>query len=484
MKKYFPLIVLIVVAVGVVFSFDTNPLSGCQRTDSSVFQYIGYRMLEGKFPYRDVFDHKGLLLYFLNVLGCWLPVCGQWIIECLWFLLPFAFAYRKLSVYFGKHSTVIALTVFSAYYTWNSIGGNLTETYAAPLILLSLTLLICSVMEGMEHPWRCFIHGIVGVLLLMLRPNTVPICAVVAVYYVMLASKKRSWASFFRCSGWTLCGVAVAAIPFVTYLGITGLFKDFWDCYILFNFHYASETSIASVHYQFLISSVFFVITAGIFHYAASGRREVYVLGLALQLITLGILWLNPQYEHYYVIFAPSMIIPFICLDSSRIIRFIEIFLAASGVLGIYACMCIACVGGQYLRDMKASHSLLNPARYFRYDRGHVNEFAALAELIDDRDSVTMIGNRCMIYNRYGLRSPLRFVYQFPIVDISTQVHDEVTKLIESGKSRYLIIDNLPYRLWIGDPNSNDSINLAIHMQYEKIGDCEMYSLWRWRDAK
>ena len=35
-------------------------------TDSSVFQYIGSSMLDGAVPYRDVFDHKGPLIYFIN----------------------------------------------------------------------------------------------------------------------------------------------------------------------------------------------------------------------------------------------------------------------------------------------------------------------------------------------------------------------------------------------------------------------------------
>ncbi len=37
-------------------------------TDSSAFLYIGSQMSVGKVPYLDLFDHKGPLLYVINVI--------------------------------------------------------------------------------------------------------------------------------------------------------------------------------------------------------------------------------------------------------------------------------------------------------------------------------------------------------------------------------------------------------------------------------
>ena len=47
-----------------------SPLSNVpEYVDSGVFQYIGRKILEGYMPYRDIFDHKGPLLYLINALG-------------------------------------------------------------------------------------------------------------------------------------------------------------------------------------------------------------------------------------------------------------------------------------------------------------------------------------------------------------------------------------------------------------------------------
>src|SRR5690349_7109259 len=44
-------------------------LSRGEPDDSSVFAYIGWAMKHGLMPYRDVWDHKGPLLYYLNFAG-------------------------------------------------------------------------------------------------------------------------------------------------------------------------------------------------------------------------------------------------------------------------------------------------------------------------------------------------------------------------------------------------------------------------------
>ena len=68
---------------------------GATETDASVFLYIGRRMHEGFMPYRDIFDHKGPILYLINWLGLflhtdWAPYLGVWLLELL---NLFAFAY-------------------------------------------------------------------------------------------------------------------------------------------------------------------------------------------------------------------------------------------------------------------------------------------------------------------------------------------------------------------------------------------------------
>ena len=67
--------------------------------DSSVFLYIGKRMTEGKIPYRDLFDHKGPILYFIEYLGIKISktdYTGVWLLEALNILITIVFMREKI----------------------------------------------------------------------------------------------------------------------------------------------------------------------------------------------------------------------------------------------------------------------------------------------------------------------------------------------------------------------------------------------------
>ena len=57
-------------------------IQGESTTDSSVFQTVAMMMRKGYMPYKDTFDHKGPLTYFLNYVGTLIsPNYGIWCIE-------------------------------------------------------------------------------------------------------------------------------------------------------------------------------------------------------------------------------------------------------------------------------------------------------------------------------------------------------------------------------------------------------------------
>lgn len=53
-----------------LFSYSTSPVYSISwGHDSAVFQIIGKGWLDGYIPYRDLFDHKGPLLFLINAVG-------------------------------------------------------------------------------------------------------------------------------------------------------------------------------------------------------------------------------------------------------------------------------------------------------------------------------------------------------------------------------------------------------------------------------
>lgn len=120
--------------------FSINGVSGI---DSSVFKTIGYYMNNGLLPYKDIFDHKGPILYILNYLGYIIsPNRGIWVIEFVFMFISTCFIYKisrlkcdkKISIFI----TIIILSLLCLYFE----QGNLCEEYALPLELISLYIFL------------------------------------------------------------------------------------------------------------------------------------------------------------------------------------------------------------------------------------------------------------------------------------------------------------------------------------------------------
>ena len=66
----------------IIVLFPSNPDNmTLPSRDSGVFLYVGWRLLKGDIPYRDVWDHKPPLIYFVDALGLLLSpqsLVGVW----------------------------------------------------------------------------------------------------------------------------------------------------------------------------------------------------------------------------------------------------------------------------------------------------------------------------------------------------------------------------------------------------------------------
>ena len=55
--------------VCLLFAWSVSPLYVNEGGDSALFKIIGQGILNGKLPYRDLFDHKGPVIFYLNACG-------------------------------------------------------------------------------------------------------------------------------------------------------------------------------------------------------------------------------------------------------------------------------------------------------------------------------------------------------------------------------------------------------------------------------
>ena len=80
------LLILLSLLVAGVLIPNAPMCQGIPGRDSGVFLYMGWQILRGRIPYRDVWDHKPPAIYYIDALGLFVGKgsrWGVWILEYL-----------------------------------------------------------------------------------------------------------------------------------------------------------------------------------------------------------------------------------------------------------------------------------------------------------------------------------------------------------------------------------------------------------------
>lgn len=113
--------------------------------DSGIFLYFGEQILHGKIPFRDLWDHKPPLVFYINALGLWLgrgSMWGVWWLEVLSLAVASILAFLPLRRILGIGPALLAVTAMLTGMVFVLEGGNLTEEYAILYQFLALYLFL------------------------------------------------------------------------------------------------------------------------------------------------------------------------------------------------------------------------------------------------------------------------------------------------------------------------------------------------------
>ena len=188
--------------------------------DSSAFLYIGKRMAEGKLPYRDLFDHKGPLLYLIQRVGIGLTpgsYIGVWILELVSMMIS-AWYMQKLAGLVTENRrdaylAVLAVLGACGWMVWQ--GGNFTEEFALPWIACAAYICCGFFKSGTYRAPDVFLLGASFAAVVLLRANMVAVWVCYIPIVVILLVKEKRFSDLGRCILVFLSGVLLLTVPFV-----------------------------------------------------------------------------------------------------------------------------------------------------------------------------------------------------------------------------------------------------------------------------
>ena len=169
--RVLPFLLLLLIAGFVLWCVSpaVNPISG---RDSGVFQYIGWKILDGDVPYLNAWDHKPPAVFLLIELGLLIgngSGWGVWLIEWISFFNAALFGYFLIEHFFGSviSGVVTSLGLFTIT-MWISESSFTTE-YGLSIQFIIILLIFQFASRSTPNRVSFFIFGILAGYLFLLK---------------------------------------------------------------------------------------------------------------------------------------------------------------------------------------------------------------------------------------------------------------------------------------------------------------------------
>jgi len=308
-----------------IFVLLQSPLAPFAKStngvDSSVFIYSAQRILDGQLMYKDIVDHKGPFLYFINAIALFIfggKFIGIWIFEILSLFGASTMMYKTARFFAGKVSSLLAVITSILFLVRLLIGGNLSEEWALPYISIALYIFVAYLKENKPLDMvRLFILSLTFALTFMIRANLIAMWAGFGIVLLIKWIVEKRDNELLRSLLFILLFVSLFLLPFFLYFYCKGALSATIYLVFKFNMFEYSPSNVSSV------LKTGFKISQGVFHLSIIPvlaviymflRDKTMVNGgvLSAFVFTAAACSLGGRlFEHYFMFFAPLLVIPY-----------------------------------------------------------------------------------------------------------------------------------------------------------------------------
>ena len=225
---------LLLLGAVVVLNLPYIPYYSQLSCDTEVYRYISMVIMKGGVPYRDVFDHKPPLIYFMSITGLYLGGWLQWLINTLLAMLATFLFFRLGRKYRLPYPWLLPLLFnlmlrdFLIFWA----GGN-TREYTTVL-----TLIFFCVLMG-EQRWRYYLLGFLAGLIFFFQQDQV---LVLFPFFLYAFIRKKDNVSLLHRILDPAAGALLVAVPVILYFAWHRSLAPFWRDAFGFNFGWYTST--------------------------------------------------------------------------------------------------------------------------------------------------------------------------------------------------------------------------------------------------
>ncbi len=422
-----------------VFSTTTSPLyPNNYGVDSAFNRVIGTSLIRGKTLYKDIWDNKGPVLFFIQALGALkgtrnTGVALTFLLQVLSLFLSLLFIMKagRYLIPEGRKdlrfflSALCALSVMSV----TMEGGNLCEEWSLPFISCSLYLLMKYIVRASEDPRHppkyAFLHGVCLAMIAFIRiNNAVSICVGVLFIGILLVIK-RQWKNLLSNLICGILGILTVFLPVLGYFYAKHALSDMIYAVFLYNLQYVGAESHRSFAGMDLAlrylpcAAAFLIILFGMIR-----ARQLRMADLLILAVTAGnavMLFQSNIYLHYFTVFIPVFLLVLVLY--ARLPGIPEM-LAAAAVFAVFAA-----------KDIRSYPDL-------RADHNREERFTSAADIpAEEKKSSIAVWLTPEIYLNTGFEPVSRYcAYQFVHFPVVPSMLDEFLSDIRTARPRWIIV--------------------------------------------
>ncbi|WP_163273379.1 glycosyltransferase family 39 protein [Dysgonomonas sp. 511] len=217
--------------------------------DPNIYFSIGKGMFNGKVIYKDLFDHKGPLIFLIYGLGYLIShttFWGVYIFESLFLFVNLLFAYKIAKLFLDKDKSLLVSLLYLFFFLCRTKQGGSADELITPCLMVSLyyTLRYCTNRQKSESRLnRHFaIHGVMFGIVFFVKLSICTFWPPLLAIPVLYLLKEHKYKKLLSASLFFVYGFLLVAIPVVAYFVCNSAFNDFKFAYFEFNSLYASAS--------------------------------------------------------------------------------------------------------------------------------------------------------------------------------------------------------------------------------------------------
>lgn len=306
-----------------IYKFNSDP-------DYHYFMTLGNALLHGKIPYRDLFEQKGPIVYFVYGFCCIFPSprLAILIIEIICMSFFFFFTYQISKMFLNTFYALISIPIlaFITFAAWNRVSNaSCIEEFCLPIITYFFYTWIDFLLNKKSWPWpRNVCIGICIGIILWSKYTILYFILPPIIIWLIMNLQKSKFRQVIINSLFMLIGIVLISIPNIIFYSIHNAFDDLLNIYIFTNIkHFNKVTPI------FLIDSfknffkfnpiIVILLTYGLGRFVINHWKKFKVIIFSF-LITFALLIITSYYLNYYF----NILIPYAILSIIEILESIS----------------------------------------------------------------------------------------------------------------------------------------------------------------